>query len=86
MSPGIFVGHLPLSGHLYLTLVSSPMKILEATSIAVGIPFREQISHQLKARKQTASLVVQVTTVSGTMGYGEGAPRDYVTGETMAGL
>src|SRR5262249_53574682 len=40
--------------------------------------------HASHERTTSDSLVVRVTLTDGAVGYGEGVPRDYVTGETVA--
>ncbi|MGD9037131.1 MAG: hypothetical protein PVF10_11275, partial [Syntrophobacterales bacterium] len=41
------------------------------------------IKHYLAERTHSENLVVQVETDSGVIGFGEGIPRQYVTGEVM---
>ncbi len=48
----------------------------------VQIPFRLSIDHNLKKRAYSESIVLAVHTKTGKVGYGEGAPRSYVTGES----
>jgi muconate cycloisomerase len=50
----------------------------------VRIPLRRAIRHASHARTETDNLVVRCTLDDGTVGFGEGVPRDYVTGETIA--
>lgn len=61
--------------------MSSPT--LEARSVAV--PFRHAFAHASARRTEAANVVVRVTAPDGLVGLGEGCPRDYVTGETVAG-
>lgn len=49
------------------------------------IPFLLPVKHSLAARECSESLVVRVKTETGLSGYGEGTPRDYVTGESING-
>jgi len=49
---------------------------------ALRIPFTTGINHSLKQRKTSDSIVLAVRTTDGKVGYGEGTPRSYVTGET----
>jgi len=42
------------------------------------------IKHYLAERTHSENLVVKVVSDSGVVGYGEGIPREYVTGETTA--
>jgi L-alanine-DL-glutamate epimerase-like enolase superfamily enzyme len=48
------------------------------------IPFTTRFKHASADRGETASVVVTATAVDGTVGVGEGCPRPYVTGETVA--
>lgn len=48
------------------------------------LPFRQAFSHSLAKRLQSESVLVILTTTAGVVGYGEGTPRDYVTGEQLA--
>lgn len=59
------------------------MKIVALNALAVRIPLRRAIKHASYSRTQTDNLVVQCRLEDGTIGYGEGVPRDYVTGETI---
>jgi L-alanine-DL-glutamate epimerase-like enolase superfamily enzyme len=49
------------------------------------IPFRTTFSHSSATRTKTESLWVEITSDTGLTGYGESCPREYVTGETLAG-
>lgn len=49
------------------------------------IPFRFGFTHALASRARTEGLLVRVSTDAGVVGVGECAPREYVTGETLAG-
>jgi L-Ala-D/L-Glu epimerase / N-acetyl-D-glutamate racemase len=59
------------------------MRLVAATLYALRIPFVESFSHSATERRWSDSVVVQVRDEAGTVGYGEGAPRPYVTGETV---
>jgi L-Ala-D/L-Glu epimerase len=48
----------------------------------VELPFRFSFGHALASRNSTLNIVVVVQLTDGSVGYGEGVPRDYVTGET----
>jgi len=50
------------------------------------IPFVEGFGHSLKTRKASNSVIVRLETDEGVVGYGEGAPRPYVTGETVESM
>ena len=49
------------------------------------LPFRLSFGHALAARRSTDNVYVRVTLDDGSVGFGEGVPRDYVTGETVEG-
>jgi len=49
----------------------------------VAVPLRKPIRHASFERSSSANLVVRVTLASGRVGFGEGVPRPYVTGETI---
>ena len=50
---------------------------------ALNIPFNVTFQHSTQDRDHGASVVVRIESESGHVGYGEGAPRSYVTGETV---
>ncbi len=52
---------------------------------ALEIPFKTSFAHASASRQITQSLWVETALHDGTRGYGEGCPRDYVTGETLQG-
>jgi L-Ala-D/L-Glu epimerase len=60
------------------------MKLTSATVYALRLPFVASFAHAAKERAFSDSIVVQVRDESGIEGFGEGAPREYVTGETQA--
>lgn len=47
------------------------------------LPFKMSYSHSLATRSQMSSVLVIVHTSGGVVGYGEGAPREYVSGESL---
>ena len=49
------------------------------------IPFKATFSHASSSRDSTHSVWVEARMREGQVGYGEGCPRDYVTGETVEG-
>src|SRR4051794_627074 len=49
----------------------------------VAVPLKRKISHASHQRVTSDNLIVRVTLDDGQVGYGEGVPRAYVTGETM---
>lgn len=60
------------------------MRFRSARLYHLAIPFRTGFGHSLTARERSSSVVVALKTDSGFTGYGEGAPRTYVTGEDPA--
>src|SRR5258708_6258327 len=58
------------------------MKIVELTAFVVRIPLKKAVKHASHTRTETENIVVRCTLDDGTVGYGEGVPREYVTGET----
>jgi L-alanine-DL-glutamate epimerase-like enolase superfamily enzyme len=60
------------------------MKIQSAIIFILKIPFIKPFTHSTKVRKYSESFIIRLMTDAGVIGYGEGAPRSYVTGETLA--
>ena len=58
------------------------MRVAELTAFLVRIPLKKPIRHASHARSETENVVVRCRLAGGTVGFGEGVPRDYVTGET----
>ena len=50
--------------------------------MTLSIPMRLTFRHALATRDTTDSIVVRVDDGEGHVGFGEGAPRRYVTGES----
>ncbi|MCC7371899.1 MAG: hypothetical protein IT306_26020 [Chloroflexi bacterium] len=48
----------------------------------VELPFRFSFGHALASRSSTTNLIVMLQLTDGSIGFGEGVPREYVTGET----
>jgi muconate cycloisomerase len=59
------------------------LRIVELTAFHVRIPLRRRIRHASHTRTSTDNIVIQCALETGTVGFGEGVPRDYVTGETV---
>ncbi|MEM8923249.1 MAG: enolase C-terminal domain-like protein [Actinomycetota bacterium] len=60
---------------------------MSAPEVMVGsfpAPFRIVFRHTSAARAATENVMVRLTDADGTVGWGEGTPRSYVTGETAA--
>jgi L-Ala-D/L-Glu epimerase len=58
------------------------VKIVELTACTVRIPLRKPVKHASHVRADSENLVVRCVLEDGTEGFGEGVPREYVTGET----
>lgn len=64
------------------------MTKLYCTAISVWkarFPFRMAFSHNLASRREAETLLVKVVTSTGSAGYGQVLPRNYLTGETLDG-
>ena len=59
------------------------MRVVELTAWHVRIPLKKPIRHASHTRTETDNVVVRCTLADGTIGFGEGVPREYVTGETI---
>ena len=59
------------------------MQVQEITAYHVRIPLRKSVRHASHERTDTESLVVRCRLDNGIVGWGEGLPREYVTGETI---
>ncbi len=60
------------------------MKIVALEARHVRVKLKRPVKHASFARTETDNVVVVCKLADGTLGYGEGVPRDYVTGETVA--
>ncbi len=58
------------------------MRVVRVIAYRVRIPLRKAFSHARASRAVADNIVVEAAAESGTRGYGEGVPREYVTGET----
>jgi muconate cycloisomerase len=63
----------------------APVTVARVDVLTVDLPFRFSFGHALAARKESTNVVVRLALSDGTVGHGEGVPRDYVTGETVEG-
>lgn len=59
------------------------MRIQELVAYHVRIPLRSKVKHASHTRTDTDSILVCCRLDDGTEGWGEGLPREYVTGETI---
>jgi muconate cycloisomerase len=61
------------------------MRISGLTTYLLRLPLKHEIKHASAARDESVNLVVACRLSDGTIGWGEGVPREYVTGETPEG-
>jgi L-Ala-D/L-Glu epimerase len=59
------------------------VKVVELTAYHVRIPLRKTIRHASHSRTDTDNVLVRCVLENRTEGWGEGVPRNYVTGETV---
>jgi L-Ala-D/L-Glu epimerase len=64
-------------------LIRMPTHITGLTAYRVRIPLKKKIQHASHTRTYTDSVVVRCQLSNGLEGWGEGLPREYVTGETI---
>lgn len=60
------------------------MNLHAIEAFVVRLPFRISFGHGLASRNFSENIIVRVALDNGIVGYGEGIPRDYVTGEDIA--
>lgn len=58
------------------------MRIVALEARIVRLPLKRAIKHASHTRSDTLNIVVRCQLDDGSVGYGEGVPREYVTGET----
>ena len=59
------------------------MAIVRLTAHHVRIPLKQTVRHASHTRDETDSILVRCELPDGVVGWGEGLPREYVTGETI---
>jgi muconate cycloisomerase len=59
------------------------MQVVELEARHVRVALRRKVTHASHVRTDTDNVVVRCKLSDGSTGYGEGVPRDYVTGETI---
>lgn len=59
------------------------MRLIRLTVFHVRIPLKHRVRHASHSREETDSLIVRGELDNGAVGWGEGVPRPYVTGETI---
>ncbi|MCZ6592991.1 MAG: hypothetical protein O7B98_17895 [Alphaproteobacteria bacterium] len=60
------------------------MKIERIDSFRFPVPFKQIFRHASASRAVAENVIVAVRSNDGALGYGEGCPRAYVTGESVA--
>ncbi|MCY4583267.1 MAG: hypothetical protein OXE50_10800 [Chloroflexi bacterium] len=61
------------------------MRIERSDVYSFPVPFKAVFRHASASRSRAENLIVAARSDDGLTGYGEGCPRDYVTGETVEG-
>ena len=61
------------------------MRIESLDVFSFPVPFKAVFRHASASRSRAENLIVAARSDDGLTGYGEGCPRDYVTGETVEG-
>jgi L-Ala-D/L-Glu epimerase / N-acetyl-D-glutamate racemase len=59
------------------------MRIVELTAFHVRVPLKRAFKHASHERTETDNIIVRCQLSDRSQGFGEGVPRDYVTGETI---
>jgi muconate cycloisomerase len=59
------------------------VRVVELTAHHVRIPLKKPIRHASHVRSETDNVVVSCRLEDGVVGWGEGVPREYVTGESI---
>ncbi|MCZ6587326.1 MAG: hypothetical protein O7B24_05195, partial [Alphaproteobacteria bacterium] len=60
------------------------MKIERIDSFCFPVAFKQVFRHASASRAMAENVIVAVRSSDGALGYGEGCPRAYVTGESVA--
>jgi muconate cycloisomerase len=76
-------GHRPRStGRPVAAPIGTTATVAAVEVCTAELPFRFSFGHALAERRSSTNVFVKVTLSDGSIGYGEGVPRGYVTGET----
>jgi len=59
------------------------VRVVELTAFHIRIPLRKPVRHASHVRDSTDNVLVRCVLDDKTEGFGEGVPREYVTGETI---
>lgn len=65
------------------TTNSQQLKVTDYSWVIARLPFKQTVGHALKSRATTQSIILRLDDQQGYTGYGEGAPRSYVTHEQI---
>jgi L-alanine-DL-glutamate epimerase-like enolase superfamily enzyme len=63
-------------------MAAESLRVDRLAAYLVELPFRFSFGHALASRSSSVNLIVKLQLTDGSIGYGEGVPREYVTGET----
>jgi len=63
----------------------TPRAVAQVEVLTAELPFRFAFGHALAKRRSSTNVFVKLTLDDGSVGFGEGVPREYVTGETVDG-
>lgn len=66
--------------------LAPPAAIAVLDVYRLHIPFVRAVAHARYTRAASDAVVVRLRDADGRVGYGEGLPREYVTGEDLAGM
>jgi L-Ala-D/L-Glu epimerase len=75
----------PATAHLPRQL-PPPARIETLDIFQLSIPFVHDVAHARATRAASDAVVVRLRDAEGHVGYGEGLPREYVTGEDVASM
>ena len=67
-------------------MTSPPLSIASIDIYAIQLPLQETFAISYGSYDVVESILVKLTTADGTVGWGEGTPDPYVTGETWRGV
>lgn len=58
------------------------MKVVQLQAFVVRVPLKRAVKHASHVRRSTDNIIVRCELQDGSVGWGEGVPREYVTGES----
>lgn len=61
------------------------MRIRRLRAHVVRLPFKQKFGHASASREESENVLIRCELANGIVGWGEGVPREYVTGETPTG-